>query len=256
MIRSILAAALAGALFAASSPGDEKPEGDESSKPISYPSSSIPKKDEQLVRASAREPVMIRGRGIEAVKEVVDYLMSRPGLAFRLIEELHGAPFSFSTAEEDNQWEMTTAGRFYAFEPLKGGERTHVLKFTFLFRFPLGIGLKTSGGGMVVIRAKQAGAEPEEETLIDYDIYLVTGYLPIDKLTKRIPFIQSGLARSDFESVLTVFTLLCESVADDPGAVAEDMAEADETFTAKEVNEFRKTFVIPDRAHAPGAGKR
>ncbi len=221
--------------------GAQRDKGGLDDKPLPYPSKIISKKDSLLVRAAAREPLMLRGRRIEAPLKIVNYFFPRPWLAYRLAEQAQGSSLSFSLDKEEGEWEMTAIGRSYELKPLAGDEKTKVLKFTFLFRFPLGIGLKTSGGGFVVIRARLE--DGDEGSLIDYDIYLVTGSGPIDKLTKSFPIIQNSLARADMESVISPFAMLCEAVADDPESVAEEMKEADETFSEKEVEEFMKIFV-------------
>ncbi|VAX14805.1 hypothetical protein MNBD_NITROSPINAE04-1018 [hydrothermal vent metagenome] len=221
--------------------GAQKEKGGLDDKPLPYPSETISKKDSLLVRAAASEPLMLRGRRIEAPLKIVNHFFARPWLAYRLAEQIAASPLSFSLDKEGGEWEMAAIGRHYQFGPLEVDKEIKILKFTFLFRLPLGIGLKTSGGGFIVIRTRLE--DGDEGSLIDYDIYLVTGSGPIDKLTRSFPIIQNSLAQADMESVISSFAMLLEAVADDPESVVDEMKDADETFSEKEVEEFTRLFV-------------
>lgn len=219
----------------------EKPEPD---KPLKFSSEVITKDDSLLAKAMAKEPLMIREKEIEAPLKMTDYFLSRPWLTYRLAEELTGASFSFSLDKTEGEWELNVTSaiaRSYNLTPLSNRKSTKVLKFVFLFKFALGIGIKSTGGGFVVIRS---GPNADNDgAVIDYDIYLVTGSTPIDKLTKQLPFIHNSLAQADMELALMPFIELCELVADDPESVAEEMEEADEVFSKNEIEEFKRLFV-------------
>jgi len=242
MIRHLSVVAFyAVALMVTPCSGAQREKGGAYIKPLPYPSKAISKQDSLLVRAVLRKPSTFRGRRIEAPLKIINYFIARPWLAYRLAEQLQESPLSFSFYKEEGEWGMSAIGRQYELKQLSVDKKIKVLKFTFLFRFPLGIGLKTSGGGFIVI---QTGQDSDDEvSLIDYDLYLVTGSGPIDKLTRSYPFIQDSFARADIELALSSFAMVVESVADDPESVAEDIKEADGIFSEKEVEEFEKLFI-------------
>jgi len=69
------------------------------------------------------------------------------------------------------------------------------------------------------------------------------GSLPIDRLTKNLSFIQAGLIQTDFEEIVKALSVVSEAVFEDAETLAEEMAEAGELYTAREIDDFRARFV-------------
>ncbi len=215
-------------------------------KPINYPKSSIPKEDESLKLILKLTPLTERDIHIPAKMKVVEYLFTRPTLAYRLLELFGGKPATLEEAEEGNEWDVKiNNGGLYTFETVWIGNDRALLKFGYFYRAAIGIGIKFSGLGAVIVRMRP---DPEEKDAmyIDFDIYAKPGDLPLDKLLKAAP-VHREWFRSDFMTIASSFIELCKTADDDPESVADDMAEADDLFTEKEAGLFRKTFVTSSK---------
>jgi len=216
--------------------------GDETDTPIALDLKSM-RPEGKIVAGTLgkKKPLMIRDVEIEAPLKLVDYFVSRFDLAYRIMDENSIAPFALDREDDGAGWEMAGTGKEYTFSLLGGSLGTTVLEFSFYYKPPIGIGVKMTGSGMVVFRLKKGESKPL--TLVDYDIYFIAGSTPVDRLTKKAPFIQTSIIGDDINSVLRSFIELCEGVYEDPETVADEMEMSDDVFTEAEVRELRDSFI-------------
>jgi len=229
--------------FPAAAVPDEPPpstEKKEEPKSIEFDRSAIPKDDVWLKNALDSAPEMKRGLEIDAPGKVVFYMLARPYLAYRIADDYGYSPILLEKSEEGDDWEVTGGtGAVYSFRKLWEKDGVYFLRFTFFYRAPVGIGLKTSGAGAVVVRFKESGKA--KNVIADYDVYFSPGDLPLDKLTEYFP-LQKSWIMEDFSSISDAFTDLCESISDDPESILDDMEWSEDDFTAGELKNFRETF--------------
>lgn len=208
---------------------------------IEFSRSLIPEDDKGLRAALDEGPSMVRGRPIYAPPSVAGLFMDHPRLTYRMLTEFYSASFTLNRTEKEKEYEIGFFGRTYYLTPLISENGVRVLKFSFFYNFPLGIGLKSSGKGILVTRVRE-GEEPGE-TAIDYDLYLVTGDLPLDKVTRDFPLVQKGLAQSDIETALDSFSKLCLDAAEEPEILLDDMEFTEGLFTEEEIATIREKLV-------------
>ncbi len=227
--------------FAGKPPGAATGSSDETDTPVDFDPKSIGADEKIIAGTPGKTPLMIRDVEIEAPLELVSYFVSRFHLAYRIMDENSIAPFALNREDDGSGWEMTGAGKEYTFSQVGGSGGPSALKFSFYYKPPVGIGVKMTGSGVVVFRLRKG--EPQPMTLVDYDIYFVTGSTPVDRLTKKAPFIQTSIIGDDINSVLRSFIELCEGVYEDPETVADEMEMSDEIFTEAEVRDLRDSFI-------------
>ena len=219
---------------------------DKNPAPIEFPKSVVSGKDVVLESALRRPPEMTRDIEIEAPRRVVKYFLSRPHLAYRILDDSGASPIRLERSEDGDEWEMTGgSGSLYTLKTLRSGEDHFAIRFGFFYRAPIGIGIKLSGAGAFVgrIRTKTGSSE---SVFLDYDIYFSPGSLPLDKITEYLPLQRMWIA-GDFKSAARAFAELCESAVDDPETMVDDMEFSEDVFTPGEIREFRLVFGLKKR---------
>ncbi|VAX16079.1 hypothetical protein MNBD_NITROSPINAE02-77 [hydrothermal vent metagenome] len=212
------------------------------SEPIPLPENVFPKDDKKLDEAMVSTPVTERDIDIEASKKTVDYFIARPYLASRMMGELFGGPLELLKDDETGQWEATMKrGGFYTIKKLWSKKDKHIIVFEYFYRVTGAIGLKFSGEGAVILRTRKS--DDSESAVMDYDIYVISGDLPLDKMAQALSMHRKWV-RGDLMAVMESFTELCEAVAEEAEDVAEEMADEDEVFTKTEIDNFKIMFNV------------
>ncbi|MBI5816069.1 MAG: hypothetical protein HZB29_10740 [Nitrospinae bacterium] len=208
--------------------------------PISFPRKAIPAKDKKLAIALGFPPQMIRDAEAGADLRTTRYLMKHPSLCARLMGE-YGRSATLEKDEDSGAWTLKAAsGASYVFTVIHTSEEVTLLKFNFFIRSGMGIGLKISGTGALVI--KTGPGEGKGATRVDYDVYFARGALPLDSPASAIQ-VHEGVILGDFGAILQAFSDLSGSVTDEAGLIAREMEREKDTFAPEEVKEFRKMFV-------------
>ncbi len=218
-------------------------------KPIQFnKKSAVSKKDVNLSVALAGEPVMERGLTVESPLRIVEYLMSRPELASRLMAENGFSSGEMEREEDGDGWTFTgRSGARYTFRPTQAGKDIRFVGFSYFHSSPLGIGLKISGTGAVVVAVSPG--KNRDGAVIDYDIYFVEGVRPLDKVAVSVS-IHIAEIMGDFAEMAEGFVTLCEAVNEDPESVADEMRDMDEVFTKKETDDFESEMGVKRRGKA------
>lgn len=218
-------------------------------KPIHFnKKSAVFKKGPSLSSALAAEPVMERGLTVDSPSRVVEYFMSRPELASRLIEEV-GFGSGVIVREEDGAgWAFKgISGARYLFHAQKAGKDIGIVRFSYSHSASLGIGLKISGVGAVVMSVSPG--KTGETTALDYDVYFAEGGGPLDKIAVSVSIHMAEIT-GDLAALAEGFATLCEAAYDDPESVADEMRDADGVFTKKEIGGFESAMGVKRRGKA------
>lgn len=241
----IIAIALAAPAIAETAPdGPEK-------KPINFhfnKKSVAFKKDPGLASALAAEPVMERGLTLESPQRVVEYFMSRPELSSRLIDE-NGFGSGVIAKEEDGEgWEFKgRSGARYLFHPEQAGKNVRFVRFSYHHSSPIGARLRISGSGAVVVSVSPG--KTGDTAAVDYDVYFAEGGEPLDKIAGSVSIHMAEIT-SDLAALAEGFANLCEAAHDDPESVADEMRDADDVFTRKEIEGFESAMGVKRRGKA------
>lgn len=210
---------------------------------IRFDRSRVPSGDAAIVEALSLPPSSERGVAIDAPFSTVEYLFTRPTVAWRIMTIYNLNSVSIDLEEAGGDYAVIAeSGSQYNLRKIWSGKDIFLLRFTFYLHAPLGPALKTSGSGIIVLRL---GGDAKG-SVIDYDLYFAAGKTSIDQLTKNTR-IQPALIMSDLKSVAKSFTDLCETVSDDPESVLYDMKIDEEYFTGSELDSFRKALVKNDK---------
>lgn len=213
-------------------------------KPIPFNKKSVSQKDSSLASALLVEPVMERGLTVDAPIRVVEYFTNRPELASRLMAENGAVSGALEKDEDGGGWAFLGAsGARYLFRTQDAGKNARFVRFSYFHASQIGIGLKISGVGAVVV---SVSPRKTGETAVDYDIYFAEGTLPLDKLAVSVSIHMAEIV-SDFAALAEGFATLCETASDDPESVADDMRDADDVFTKKEIGDFESAMGVKRR---------
>jgi hypothetical protein len=210
--------------------------------------SAVSKKDAGLASALAVEPVMERGLRVESPPRVVEYFTSRPAFASRLMAEYGDISGALEREEDADSWTFTgISGARYVFTAKAVGKNVRFVRFSYFHSSPFGIGLKISGVGAVVMSVSPG--KTRETAAVDYDIYFAEGREPLDKIAVSVS-IHMAEIKSDFAALAEGFATLCEAAYDDPESVADEMRDADDVFTKKEIDGFESAMGVKRRGKA------
>jgi hypothetical protein len=239
-IIAIALAAPAGAQTTGDAPGK---------KPIHFnKKSAVFKKDSGLASALAVEPRMERGLTADAPSKIVEYFMSRPEFSSRLIEENGFGSSVIAKEGEGDGWAFTGhSGARYVFHTEQVGKDIHFARFSYSHAAPLGAGLKISGVGAVVISVSPG--KTGKTAAVDYDVYFTEGGETLDKIAVSVS-IQMTEITGDLAALAEGFATLCEAAYDDPESVADEMRDADDMFTKKEIDDFESAMGVKRRGKA------
>lgn len=215
-------------------------------KPVQFDKkSAVSKKDAGLASALAVEPVMERGLRVESPAMVVEYFTSRPAFASRLMAEYGDISGALEREEDADGWTFTgVSGARYVFTAKTVGKNVRFVRFSYFHSSPFGIGLKISGVGAVVV-----SVSPENKgraATVDYDVYFAEGGEPLDKIAVSVSIQMADIMR-DFAALAEGFATLCEAAYDDPESVADEMRDADDVFTKKEIDGFESAMGVKRR---------
>ena len=222
--------------MAAGSPSSAAPP--EEIKPIPINRKEAASHDKKLQIILGAEPYSVRGIDVEAPVEAAGFFFLRPSFAVKLLaeEEISGPSIE---KDEDGGWVMKSgSGASLVFRLVKSSRRDALLRFTFLQRAPVGIGLKISGSGVLAIRMNKG---EKNASTIDYDVYLVKGSLPLDEPASAFGA-QAGLVLGEVDRATKSFVELCETAWGDAELVIKDMEREKEVFTKDEIADFRRAF--------------
>jgi len=247
VIRLALTFILAAALAAPAN--GETAEDSPAKKPIPLnKKSAVSKNDARLASALAKEPVMERGLTVESPLRIVEYFMNRPELASRLMAQSDVVSGEIHSEEDADGWTFTgKSGARYVFRPAQAGKDVRFVRFSYFHGASMGIGLRISGSGAVVVSVSHG--KTGETTALDYDVYFTEGGRPLDKMAVRVS-IHMAEIMGDFTSLAEGFVTLCEAVNDYPESVADEMRDADDVFTKKEIDEFESAMGVKRRGKA------
>lgn len=215
-------------------------------KPLPFnKKSALSIKGPSLASALAVEPVMARGLTVEAPLRVVEYFISRPGFASRLMAENGDIPGALEKDEDGDGWTFRgESGARYVFRPVSVVKDARFVRFSYFHSSPFGIGLKISGAGALV--ASLSPGKTGETAALDYDVYFAEGGYPLDKIAVSVS-IHIAEIINDFATLAEGFAALCETAYDDPESVADDMRDADDVFTKKEIGDFESAMGVKRR---------
>lgn len=205
-------------------------------------------KDTTLASALKSEPSMHRGWLLEAPIRVVKYFVARPEFVSRLMAEHDQISGPLEKDEDGNGWMFKgVSGAQYVFRAQDAGKNVYFAKFTYFHSSSLAPKLKISGSGAVVV-----SISPEKNTdatTMDYDVYFTEGGEPLDKVAVSASIHMAEII-NDVASFMEAFANMCGNVNDDPEGMADDMRDADDIFTKKEIAGFESAMGVKRRGKA------
>jgi hypothetical protein len=200
-------------------------------KPLRFNKISIVGAIHESPLQSEVEPVMERGLTVDAPSRVVEYFMSRPELASRIIEENSFGSGVISKEEDGDSWAYKgRSGARYLFRAEQAGKDIRFVKFSYSHSAPLATGVKITGSGAVVVSVSPG--KTKDTAAVDYDIYFAEGGEPLDKIAVSVS-IHMAEIKGDLAALADGFVNLCETAYDDSESVADEMRDADDMFTIK-----------------------
>ena len=217
-------------------------------KPIHFNKKSIVGAIRESPLASDVEPVMERGLTVDAPSKIVEYFMGRLEFSSRLIDENGFGSGVIAKEEEGDGWAFTgRSGARYIFRAQQVGKDIHFARFSYSHAAPLGAGLKISGVGAVVVSVSPG--KTGETAALDYDVYFTEGGQPLDKIAVSVSIHMAEIT-GDLAALAEEFATLCEAAYDDPESVADEMRDAPDVFTKKEIVGFESAMGVKRRVKA------
>lgn len=219
-----------------SSADDEKTHG-----PIAIDKKSLPD-DPVLEKLLKAAPEMVRDAWMKASPEAAAYFFERWRLAHRILEVFGQSPVSVEKSGTEGEWEVAgRSGGVYHVRKAWGSGGVYLLRFSYLYRAPVGVGLKVSGIGAVAVRLRPEKEEDFDGVYIDYDLYFEPGQLPLDAVTEYLP-VQKAWIQDDLRSMALSFADFVETAHEDPQSVIDDMMWNKDDFAEEEIEDFQRTF--------------
>ncbi|MGK7346745.1 MAG: hypothetical protein ACNS63_13145 [Candidatus Nitrospinota bacterium M3_3B_026] len=239
-VRSALAFIFFALLQGAPLPSSAADEG-KTPAPIAIDKKSLPE-DPALEKLLEAAPAMVRDAGMKASPEAAAYFFERWRLAHRILEVFGQSPVSVEKSGTGGEWGVTgrSGGVYYVKKAWSAGD-VYLLRFSYFYRAPVGVGLKVSGIGAVAVRLRPEKEEDGETVYLDYDLYFEPGQLPLDAVTEYVP-VQKAWIQEDLRSAASAFADFVETAHEDPQSVIDDMMWNEDEFTAEEIEDFQKTF--------------
>ncbi|MBF0291126.1 MAG: hypothetical protein HQK86_03120 [Nitrospinae bacterium] len=228
-------------------PVNAEPVADPGKKPIPFNKNlALAKKYPILASVLKSEPSMHRDWLLEAPIRVVKYFAARPEFASRLMAEYDQISGPLEKDEDGNGWMFRgVSGAQYVFRAHGGArENVYFAKFTYFHSSSLAPQLKISGSGAVVVSI--SSGKDTDTTTMDYDIYFTEGGEPLDKVAVSASIHMAEII-NDVASFMEAFATMCGNVNDDPESVADDMRDADDVFTKKEIGDFESAMGVKRR---------
>lgn len=200
------------------------------------------KKDDPVCATLKQKPWSTRNIVVDDVPlSSLKYFFKRPLVAHKISKLLGTSSISLYKAEDAEEWDMTgKSGAIYIFKNISNTDESFLLRFSYFYRAPVGIGIKLSGTGAVAGRIREN--KKEKAFYIDYDIYFTAGKLPLDSPAKIIKIHEIWI-QDDFTAIARAFTELLLDVADDPEDIADEMETADDLFNQNEIDSFQATLL-------------